>query len=777
MSKAPNITTVTLPTGPMPELIGWTVWPAPTPTQPHVAHGGGVHTGTWGDHCRWVEAQHAGRVYAKGRSPHYAMVETTDGHRCNASVRAVAAVHYDYDDGEHGWDVLLAALDRAGIAYIAYQSGGHRDDHPKWHVTIPLALPYVPSAVGHDAAGTWRRMYHAGRWVVGHLAGLGSGEMDRAPCAMSSAVYPGYRRSPDVPVREVRWSDGLALDGAAVLAAAGTPTARMGTATTADPFRTLSLATTRAPAGGQYAQETLPGDTQIICVDGGVRRSVALQNVSRHSHCVCPAPEHGGVWRDAEWHGSAWVDVGRDGVPRVHCGPCQTTWSAGGTSEEQEAGGVALAALLAEDLPTMRTVPAPAAPSPGPTAPSPAPKVEWPDLAEACQRAVEWASPLAECIRASQPRLTRRRGCGGLPQGLRDRKTGEGLHIGRGCGRDDCAWCAPYRHAMRAGAVLYTPPTIDGQVVGLPLIDRGAWVYRVPVADVPMWRQAWKRQQNGASLRALIASDPKCGNALGDALPHFGSFNPQGLDILAVFDPVGSTHVTLLSTCPIRRRTRRGEQVEAVFLAGDELAREVGDRAHACYVVRDDDAITGIRRVVVRQHDTGRIKASIAATRELSIRPETTRARANPDAQWGLERTDLCPPGLGARRLVARGEAPQGIYIDGDGLTSAVRLAPRTDEEWAETWGLLGRGHTAEDLPHAASAGARAATARALSATTAPIIVEHADEEAIGGAIVAAIDDPALTPADRALLRRLLRRYGAPGVPEDRVAVAQAIGT
>jgi hypothetical protein len=77
--------------------LRWTVWPAARPDQTHVAWDGHTEEGAWRRLCRWVEREHAGPVYAKGRGPQWAPVGNLDGHRCIESTSAVYGLTLDCD--------------------------------------------------------------------------------------------------------------------------------------------------------------------------------------------------------------------------------------------------------------------------------------------------------------------------------------------------------------------------------------------------------------------------------------------------------------------------------------------------------------------------------------------------------------------------------------------------------------------------------------------------------------------------------------------------------
>lgn len=131
------------------------------------------------------------------------------GLRTNAGTRAICAVLLDADEAGP-WDETLAALDRIGVARIAYQSGGWTEARPKWRVAVPLAAP-LPTP--DDAArATWKAVYLAARVLVGAVGRLPGAGFDAATDAPSCPWFLTERRHADDPPREVSFRPGASID-------------------------------------------------------------------------------------------------------------------------------------------------------------------------------------------------------------------------------------------------------------------------------------------------------------------------------------------------------------------------------------------------------------------------------------------------------------------------------------------------------------------------------------------------------------------------------------
>jgi len=181
----------------------WTVWPSVYQT----ACGWRLET-DWASFCRWHSDQ-ATQMNVKGEGCAWAPVMSIDGHRNNASVTAVTQAVLDAD-GQGEWDILLAELDRLGLAFLAHQTGGWTPTAPKWRVILPLATPF-PIASQADV-DRWRSSYATVKTALGSIAWLGTVGFDPATDAPSHAWYPGYRRDVSAPVRTGQYRDGWTLD-------------------------------------------------------------------------------------------------------------------------------------------------------------------------------------------------------------------------------------------------------------------------------------------------------------------------------------------------------------------------------------------------------------------------------------------------------------------------------------------------------------------------------------------------------------------------------------
>lgn len=132
-----------------------------------------------------------------------------DGHRTNASTKAMHAVFLDCDSrGE--WHQLLAALNQLNYCYIAYQSGGWTPTTPKWRIVLPLSEPFDTS--DEAKRELWKIVYNHLRVVVGAVAGLRGEGFDPATETPCCPWFLTERRQEADPPREVHWYEGHALD-------------------------------------------------------------------------------------------------------------------------------------------------------------------------------------------------------------------------------------------------------------------------------------------------------------------------------------------------------------------------------------------------------------------------------------------------------------------------------------------------------------------------------------------------------------------------------------
>lgn len=166
------------------------------------------------EHARWHQ-RYAARVVPKGTGVVITYGLSLNGGCADGDCAGLAAVPLDCD-GSGDWHALLGVLDLAGAAYLAYRSGGHTPDLPKWRVVLPLSAP---------CAAPPKERYQAGLgWVQGilaELAQLGPAGFDPTVDRLLSPIYPGARRTPEASAPEVRWRDGLCFDPRRLLLATG----------------------------------------------------------------------------------------------------------------------------------------------------------------------------------------------------------------------------------------------------------------------------------------------------------------------------------------------------------------------------------------------------------------------------------------------------------------------------------------------------------------------------------------------------------------------------
>lgn len=170
---------------------------------------------TLGEFVSWLQ-QRALVVAPKGTGYVCCPTVNRDGRRVNVSTEAMTALNLDADEAGE-WHALLDELEKIGLSYVAYRSGGHRDGKPKWHILIPFARPFDTSSP--EKIVFWKSAYNSARVLFGALADLRGEGFDptvETPCA---PVFITERRNEADSPREVRWYPGRALDIDAMVAA------------------------------------------------------------------------------------------------------------------------------------------------------------------------------------------------------------------------------------------------------------------------------------------------------------------------------------------------------------------------------------------------------------------------------------------------------------------------------------------------------------------------------------------------------------------------------
>jgi hypothetical protein len=489
----------------------------------------------------------------------------------------------------------------------------------------------------------------------------------------------------------------------------------------------LDLSTPGHTDVGFYSIETLPADTLITITRDGVDvGTVKFADVKSRSHCKCPT--HGGSGR-----GSAWVDRTPQGV-RLRCSRCRKMWQP--ETVVKPIDPAVLAAIKAEeaaendacdrrrkyvesfaDRVAVRYEAAaiydllPEADHPR----TPGEQAEADNaqaILTAAKRAVQYARDLAPHLRArwaAAGLVHRREGCGGLPQGLVDYTTGDGLHVGRVCGRDDCAYCGPWRVALRAGAVLQMPVLDpEGRIAGAPMGLRDVWRFRIDRTRLEAWQAAFGRElrpsRKSCKPTLLDACEPPDSPAdaegtgidvldLLDARePSVGDSGSSNQKILCtgisdtsarpgeayvVFDAGIGDKVTVLSTLPLQRS--RKFRAFARLVPRQCFESAVLALVNATWKPERDDLVP----CLVRMH------GSMRAGHGLHLDPEIVSKRARPHG-WCLATRDVCSVREGVTRARQRGEHPRVVRAE-DGVITAVRFDAREPGEWQALWHDLAR--------------------------------------------------------------------------------------
>ena len=167
-------------------------------------------------------ASYAENIVPKGMGMWLAPAISVNGRCRDQDIVAITQLCLDAD-GTGEWHELAALLDGAGITYVMQRSARHRPELPKWHVHIPLALPWS----GPKPA--WRVIYrHCVAWlsVAAGLPGPPYAKgprygFDHATDRLGQPWFLAARRSPDDPPPHTVCKLGLALDLPAFLACTG----------------------------------------------------------------------------------------------------------------------------------------------------------------------------------------------------------------------------------------------------------------------------------------------------------------------------------------------------------------------------------------------------------------------------------------------------------------------------------------------------------------------------------------------------------------------------
>lgn len=133
----------------------------------------------------------------------------TDGHRANASTKAMHALFLDCD-GAAEWKHTHDILTSLDYAFVAYQSGGWSPASPKWRIVLPLSQPFET----HNAEqiAMWKVLYNHCRVVLGAVGGLlgeGFDPTTETPCC---PWFLTERRAATDTERVVIWRTGFSLD-------------------------------------------------------------------------------------------------------------------------------------------------------------------------------------------------------------------------------------------------------------------------------------------------------------------------------------------------------------------------------------------------------------------------------------------------------------------------------------------------------------------------------------------------------------------------------------
>jgi len=689
-----------------PRLM-WSIWPAAKPHQKHVAHSGFTRIGSWETLCRWVEDEHHGPVYAKSRGPQWAPVANKDGHRCIESTTAVYSVTLDCD-GDGDWDQIIAYLESVGAAYLAYRSAGHTPDLPKWRLVLPLAKPWITQSDPTAANKVWHGIYECARNVFSSLAGFDKTGYDSGTKCIANVFYLGHRRTEETPVREVRWRDGLAVDGEVLLAAAASTAAGTVGDTETAPTQRTSIGTIMATGNGLHVKKYLPPDTVITLTSSGTEKgTVAFEDITTGSHCLCP--EHGG-----SGGGSAWVTVSQFG-PAIHCCRCNggTTWFPDVVSlppgfvvpPHQETTEEDIEALLADlDNEATKTKKTKPIRKPKLTPEEEAEEKLWAERlkmltpeemdkhkrvlaerkkrlqqkraerlrAEDAGRAVEGSKKWMPIVGEHPKKHGMVAAPCGFKQVLRGPRQGRLHH--RDCGKGTCLQCMTKRVALKLGAIEYMPLWGEGEdapLRGAPMGHRDLWMWETTKRRTRSLKDAFGRSAGLSATGASTSLAESPALSAGPLTTPATDPEDQGTDFdhvdgYIMFGHADGKTITFIATTSMPRS--RVWHPKAKKIAAGGLSAVLEDLIGKCIVPEVIPVeIEGVE--MIGNPTELRVQArSIISGHTLTLDPETLWKRASKSG-WTVAHHHGAKPEDVARRWKEAGvlKAMQAAHQVGDG--------------------------------------------------------------------------------------------------------------
>jgi hypothetical protein len=177
--------------------LAWTPW------TDHSGTWGRPQSGSWADLVTWIASTSRVPVEGELEIPAWSPGRFEGGLGDEEAPQALTMLVLRTDD-RCDWDSTLAALDEAGIAYLAYGTAGPDGDGCRpWQLVLPLARPFEKAALP-----AWGRAYTTARIILGALGNCWFDE------SMGDAgrVWPTVPTVGDATPREIRVATGKAFD-------------------------------------------------------------------------------------------------------------------------------------------------------------------------------------------------------------------------------------------------------------------------------------------------------------------------------------------------------------------------------------------------------------------------------------------------------------------------------------------------------------------------------------------------------------------------------------
>ena len=148
-------------------------------------------------------------VRTKGEGDFWTPGRSANGRKRDEDCTGVGWLAVDHDAGI-AWDRALAALDKAGAAFVAYESPSATETVHKWRLALPLRHEWHPSGDVEQDRHRWKKqLYRTAREALEAATGAA---FDPSTDALLNRFYPCTKRTAEQKARRVIWREGIAFD-------------------------------------------------------------------------------------------------------------------------------------------------------------------------------------------------------------------------------------------------------------------------------------------------------------------------------------------------------------------------------------------------------------------------------------------------------------------------------------------------------------------------------------------------------------------------------------